>query len=57
MISPTVAHELVITTTDEKSFAIFRRVSKVTMSQDVVASFARRRDTPDVGRSCECPDR
>jgi hypothetical protein len=37
MTSPSVAHELAITTADEKSLAIFRRVSKTTKSQEVLA--------------------
>ena len=35
MTSPAVAHERVHTTSYEKSSAIFRRVSKATMTQDV----------------------
>jgi hypothetical protein len=34
--SPAVAHERVLTTAYEKSSAIFRRGSKMTMTQDVV---------------------
>jgi hypothetical protein len=34
-----VAHELAITTAYEKSFAVFRRVSKVRMTQEVLARF------------------
>jgi hypothetical protein len=39
MVSPSVAHELVITTADEKRFTIFRRVSKLTMSHKIMTRF------------------
>jgi hypothetical protein len=40
MTSPSVAHERVHTTSYEKSSAIFRRVSKVTKTQGILAGFA-----------------
>jgi hypothetical protein len=41
MNSPTVAHELAITTADENRLAIFSRVSTMTMGQNTLANLHR----------------